>query len=571
MELLVFIGVLLVGSVAFARFNQVPPPYHYWCKRDSRLKTLRAWINVETTRHLVFPPPRANTTSFKYWINRLGYTMVGVGIYLAIMEIPGLLPQMQLIIKNLAPSNDTGMINKALHLLLDAGPVASAFVIAVLLPILPPFKTADLYIRSLLYERASIPAQLFREIWRLKQAEYLVKNETLKKVRENLEAEGFDPADIHFAPDKPTSSSLWTKIALLMHTCSIRAADDRYKTAFSILMDCEENIPSYEKLDARFNAIKSDAKICLTQARLEPTDAIVAREDAFKQNCNDFLTHIYNFLSRVSLHSHYSEEERINGMKDFGFILPDHEQPALPDANDLIMLVLVLSGVLIIPLSLHLGISKALLIGAVVYSAILIPIYLAYRFPAPKSKPPKYRIPDIRLPMASAVSAVLFGIIVIVGYRLLENAFDLRQAWGMYASRYPWSFIHGAVAFLIAWRMQTGTYPDINKLTGLQSLKAWGDLKDGLIILVVSLAVFLILVLPRLKALNAAPDNVPIALVILAIMSFSIGLIVPTWYRARTKVKQHDRRGSPADREHYANEYRSQIQAKPKAFGPKPI
>jgi hypothetical protein len=176
MDLLVLIGVILVALVAFARFNQVPPPYHYWCKRDSPLKTLRAWIKVESTRHVVFPPPRTNTTSFKYWINRLGYTMVGVGIYLAIIEIPYVLSQVQTIIKHLAPTNDTGTINRGVELLLGAWPIASAFVIGVLLPLLPPFKTADRHIRSLLYERASIPAQLFREIWRLKQADYLAKN-----------------------------------------------------------------------------------------------------------------------------------------------------------------------------------------------------------------------------------------------------------------------------------------------------------------------------------------------------------------------------------------------------------
>jgi hypothetical protein len=393
----------------------------------------------------------------------------------------------------------------------------------------------------------------------------------LKKVRENLAADGFDPEDIHYDSNKPTSSSLWTKIALLMHTCSIRAADDRYKTAFSILMDCEENIPSFDKLEARFNAIKSDAKICLKQSRLPPSDATMAREDAFKQNCNDFLTHIYNFLSRVSLHSHYGEEERINGMKDFGFILPARKQAALPDANDLIMLVLVLSGVLIIPLSLFLGISKAVIIGAVVYSAILIPIYLAHQSPALKKKVTKYKIPDIRLPIASALSAMLFGMVVIVTYRLLENAFDLRQAWEMYASRYPWSFIHGTVAFLIAWRMQIGRYPDIDKLQGWQAFKAWGDLKDALIILAVSLTVFMTLVLPRLKALNAAPKNVTITVLVLAMMSFTIGLIVPTWYRAKTKIEQHERRESPADRAQYADEYQTQTIAKTRILGPNPI
>lgn len=562
MEQLVIIGVVLVGLVTFARFNQVPPPYQYWCKRDSLPQTLRSWVKVESTRPFVFPPPRANTTSFKFWINRLGYTMIGVGIYMAIIEIPGLASQIRLIIENLASAKDPDKINKTVAILLDAGPITTAFVIGVLLPLLPPFKTADLYIRSLLYERASIPAQLFRELWRLKQADYVVKDKVLEKVRKGLVASGFDAADIYYEPDRPTSSSLWTKIAVLMHNCSIWATDDRYKTAFSILMDCEENITTYEKLNAQYNALKSDAKVCFRETRLPLTDAAIARENAFQQNCMVFLDNIYKFLGRVSLHSYYSEEERINGMKEIGFLLEECKQFVLPDANDLIMLALVLTGVFIIPLSLLLGISKSLIIGTVVYSAILSPIYLAFRFPALQSKTTKYKIPDIRLPIASAVTAMLFGMVVILTYRYLEHAFDLRQAWEAYSSRYPWGFIHGTVAFLVAWRMQIGSYPDIYKLQGWQIFKAWGNLKDALIFLVVTLAIFMSLVLPKLTALGSAPKSVKGTLIIISMMSFSIGLIVPTWYRARKKVKEFERRRSGAGRKDYINEYQRQVARK---------
>lgn len=553
MDHLVLIGVVLVGLVSFARFNQVPPPYHFWCRRASLAKTVQAWFKLDTPLYLVFPPPRANTTPFKYWINRLGYTMVGVGIYLAIVEIDGLAAQTRLIIESLATDED-GAMSDNVAILLDAGPITSAFVIGVLLPMLPLFKTADLYIRSMLYESASIPAKRFRDVWRLKHADYEVKDEVLDNIRLKLVAEGFDAADIRYEPGSPTSYSLWTKIASLMRTCSIWSIDDCYKTAFSILMDCEENITSFDKLNAQYDALKSEAKTCFKELKLPPSDSTIVRDEAFQMNCKGLLCNIYDFLSRASLHSHYSEEERIKSLRKSGFMLQD-KRKVLPDTNDLIMLILVLSAVLIIPLALFLGISKALIIGTVVYSAILMPIYLVHRYPVLQSKTTRYHLPDIRLPVASAISAMLFGLIVIVCYRFVSNSFNIQLAWDMYASRHPWSFIHGTVAFMIAWRMQTGRYPDVSKQQGWQTIKAWGDLKDAVIISSVNLLVLMVLVIPKLEALGSAPSSVTRTLIILTMMSFCIGFIVPTWYRAKLREKQGERRVSSVDRERYSNKY----------------
>ena len=83
-------------------------------------------------------------------------------IYLILVFIPDILAQVQQII---------AFDNKDMPDLTNAGPlVIAAFVI--FLPKIPAFHWADVKIRSLLYERALIPAQQLREMHRLKMAAY---------------------------------------------------------------------------------------------------------------------------------------------------------------------------------------------------------------------------------------------------------------------------------------------------------------------------------------------------------------------------------------------------------------
>ena len=559
MDELLIIGVIFVGFISFARYDQVPPPSCYWCRRATLPENLRAWFKVESPKHFVFPPPRANTTPFKYWISRAGYTLVGIGIYLAILEIPGLAAEVHAIANAMLVQTENDKLAKTFSVLLDLGPISAAFVIAVLMPMLPPFKTADLYIRSLFYARASIPAQRFRELWRLKEADFSANPETLARVSSSLGAEGFDLADIGYDPLVPSTRSLWTKIAVLMRHCETWAGDDRYKSAFATLMDVDDHTLSFDKLQTGYEALKSDAKVCF-EALKEPADeATAAREEVFRQASKTFLLHLYDFLSRVSLHSHYSEEERIRSMRAIGFALKDKESVPLPDANDLIMLVLVVAGVLIIPLAVVMSISKAIIIGAIVYSAILVPIYIASHFPKLAARTGMHGLPDLLFPSVAGLTAMLIGFVIIMTYRFFDQGMDLSLAWQVYSERYPWTFIHGTIACMIALRMRIGHYPDPSQLQGWQRYRAWGSLRDGVIMLLVAELVLNLLVLPRLAVHGVAPGNPLNSLIILGMLSFTIGFIVPTWYRARRALRQQDRRAPGLDRRKYEVEFREQL------------
>lgn len=553
------LGIVIVAIISFVRYDQVPPPLNFWSKRASFAETLRLWLKAETPKHFVFPPPRANTTPFKYWMSRIGYALVGVGIYLAILEIPMLIGQVTAIVTAMPGVAEYNWDVEQFNALLTAGPVTAAFVIAVILPLLPGFKSADLYIRSQFYEYASIPAQRFREVWRLKEADYSADANVLNRVVTSLSAEGFRSEDLGYDPNTPSTKSLWMKASLLMRHCEIWAAEDRYKTAFGCLIDVDEHTLSFDKLMSRYNALKGDAKMCFQQLHQSPDAVSAEREDAFRQNCKTLLLHFYDFLSRVSLHSHYSEDERIHCMRDIGFHLRDKGAVPLPDANDLIMLVLVLAGVFIIPLSVFMEISKAAIIGAIVYSAILMPIYIAGRCPKLIARRTSHALPDLLFPLVSALCAMLFGFLVIMAYRYAVMGFDFSAAWDAYTKKYPWSFIHGTMAFMIALRMRIGRYPDPTQLQGWQRYRAWGSLRDGMIILAVAELVLSLLVFPQLLELGAAPSDPLRPLVILGMMSFTIGFIVPTWYRARRALRMTDRRASDMDRRKYEDEFRVQL------------
>jgi len=203
-----YIGCLMVVLVTGYRFNLAPPPKPSLPEKIPRqVGTILNWFQFKKgTSSPLFPPPRANTTLFKFWLYRAAFTLFGLLVYLAIYKFPKLADEVQNIINLATRSN--------LPVLKNSGPVVMAFIVSVVFPIIPPFMGADRSLRRILFDRASIPAQQLRERNRLRKADYEARPKVLDVVKKNLQADGFAAQDIVYEAI-PSTRSLWTKISLI--------------------------------------------------------------------------------------------------------------------------------------------------------------------------------------------------------------------------------------------------------------------------------------------------------------------------------------------------------------------
>ena len=534
MEVQELIGTLLVVLVVLQRFNEVPPP------QAEPIAGLPTWLGnplrwfqlKEKPGEALFPPPRANTTIFKFWLFRIAYALIGLSVYLAIYSIPELAQEVQGII-NRVPGTDN-------LILTNAGPVVLAFMVAFLLPKVPPFKGADSAIRRFLYDRASIPAQQLRERNRFKEAPYEVKEDVLGTIRTELETEGFDGSEIYYSQQTPTVQSLWTKASLLMEHMKSWQAKDRYKTAFSVLTQPSGNEHTVDKVKKAYDALKGDAKTCFQAMCQEPDQQETAKREAdFRVNCKALLILIYDLLSRISLHSHYSDHERAKRMGEIGFRLKPRENGPIPDANEMVTLGVIFSFVLVLPLSGNprLGFGGGLTIGCIIYGAVLTPIMIAYWFPR-FAMANRRGIPGIDFVVVCGFVATLLGFTIgLIGFSSGEIEEHVRR----YTTRaYPWASLHALIAMLIAWRIRVATYPDITTLEGLERYKEWGNLRDAAIFVGCVVALMVLFVMPQVAQLSGDPSMAfgwrPI--LISAMLAFAVGFLIPTWHRANWQASE---------------------------------
>jgi hypothetical protein len=466
----------------------------------------------------------------------MAYTFTGLAVYWALYKIPRVAAEVQKII-DLAGGPDTPVLK-------DAGPVVLAFIVAAVFPEIPPFKGADRTVRTILYERACIPAQKLHERNRLKLATYKVDAKELEAVRKNLEAEGFDRRDLVYEGE-PTVRSMWTKISLLIAYIARWQGKDKFKTAFALLRERDSGTLSVDRVTQVYEALKGNAKSCFREMRDHPDEPETeARAQAFRRECKELLMQIYTLLSRVSLKSHFTDRERIKSMAKIGFVLEPDEGGPLPDPNDLVALGLVLGVVLIVPLSARLGAERALMIGVITYTAVLIPILIANRYPEFALNPGR-GTPAVAFPVVSGFVAAAIGMVFAVTWNALHPEsgalIDFANGWSSYASRaYPWSTLHALYAVLIAWRIRTGTYPDPIKLKGVARYREWGNVWDALIFAGCAVALMVLFVRPQLAVLWERPEvasNWRI-LIMPGIVAFALGFFVPTWYRAHMMKKK---------------------------------
>lgn len=563
--LLFLLGSLVVVLVAISRFNdplRLPPKSPD--NMPSWAHTVRNWFkwNPHTTAAL-YRPARANTTLFKYRLYQLIYAVIAFSVYWLFVQQPVILNSVNKIIQGLAGvAGGIPGVPSDIPYVGEAGPLLIAAFVLLVLPNVPPFKGADASIRRALYRHASIPAQQLREMNRLSDARYEPPQTALETVRTELVAEGFLPNDIVYDPHNPTTQSLWTKCALLIRQVRSLEAEDNYKTAFSVLLEPETDQRSVEAVKAHYDALFGDAKACFTALRSPSATAqneVEKRNETFRVHCKELLELIYSLLSRVSLHAHYGERERVEELGKLGFKL--RRNNALPDANEVIALIVVLGAVLVFPLSRIMGVVGAVMIGGIMVTAVLTPIILAYVCPRLAQLRGSHA-PAIAFPVAAGIIAWLMGgiIITVAGFFTPPTEGCPYSGLARYSNcSYPWSLLHAGISTLIAWRMRVGTYPAAVLISGFRRYRVWGSIGDSAIFLIVMLALLVFAVKPMLRDLGRDFEGIQFVMLMLRIglVASIIGFFVPTWYRAQQAHRSGERRGDLLKRKRFEAELKN--------------
>jgi hypothetical protein len=546
-----FSGLALIFFYAMGQFNKLPPAAPIDGQQKSNLlTTVRQWFQYkELPPPLISPPARANTTAFKYWLYRCAYALIWMLVYTLVMRVPGIREAIPAIIQIVTRSPDLYNLN------LTNGLVA-AFVIITLTRI-PPIKGADATIRMAMYERASIPAQQLGFQYLLRGAPYEPDVGILQKVRKAAAVDDFAILDFELDPE-PTTRSLWTKICVLVAHIEIWGKNDRYKTAMALLRDPGSETLSADRVRKDYEALKSDARMCLAELRHRPdAQETRLRNEQFRRDCKAMLEAIYSLLTRVALRSHYGYFDAVTAAREIGFEIEGAVAP-LPDKNDIVALCMMLFFVTTVPLAYRLGISHAMSITGIYLMAVLTPIYIAAEFPRLLKK--KHGgMPPLAFPLAAGIIAGL----LTAGASLMINSIctgnqcpqvlALNQGLDhLLHNSYPWVILVCSLSALLSVLMLIGEYPDHEYLDGYARYRRWGNLRDAGLLSMGILALMAFYVVPQLHQL--APEYFTEALFWRApgltlrpvVTSLFIGFFVPTWYRGNALRTRNDRRLYPS-------------------------
>ena len=483
----------------------------------------------------IFPPPRANTTILRFWFYRTVYCGVAVGLFVGATEIPGVRQGIDTVIAALA----SDILPAALSVS-DLSPIALAIVLSLLVCYLPPFSSAENALRGVLYEHAHIPAELDSLMQRLRIAGFTPNAETEERVRNDLAADGFDPALLHYDTEAPTLESRWMKAAVLMDEIGQWRARRKFRTAFAAPTEVDRKVRSFDKLTHTFNALREgDAHLCLAVKRPEMTDdERVQLEARFRRDVKVLLWSIYAMLGRISLLAHIEECERVRDLNAMGFALEPRRSPPVPQLADLVALAALLIIVWMVPMSTRLGVERAATIGLIIYLTVLSPALLAYFVP-------KFgRICDGRPFVRLVAFALSAGALAVVASLAVNTAVSgssdpLGEVEIIWTTRGHWLLVCFAMAALLAWRFGSSGYPDPVGLKGWQRYRCWADLTDGVIVGGVVLAILAFHALPAQAELSRDPSIAadPLRLAVGGTLCFLVGFFVPTWYRGRRAKK----------------------------------
>lgn len=250
------------------------------------------------------------------------------------------------------------------------------------------------------------------------------------------------------------------------------------------------------------------------------------------------LERLYDVLSRVSLHAHFTETQRVESFRGLGFRLGRADPFPTLDLNDILTLgLLVLLAFTPLLGREDITLRRISAWAAASLVAALIPILLARRYPRLVTSASHRTLPLVFPMLAGLLAAAAGAVISILNEALADPTaryFGLAAGWEKFATQiYPWKTLQFVLGFAIAALTRPRTYPDVALLTGACRYRSFGSLRDAAIVAGAMTAALALVVVPMLGRIRGKPFpadwlNYGTSMLIGAVLGF----FVPTWYRA---------------------------------------
>jgi hypothetical protein len=481
---------------------------------------------------------RSTTTWLRYHLAASMY----LGVGLVLFALLAAYHPFQTALKHLLPTLGDELAAKMAGQI--SPPLLAALCLTVLLPKVPYLSDVDAWIRQELQHMAAIPFEARRVSAELRRAAFTVPDDIRARVSEDLLAGDFRKEDLAFE-ESPSVQHLWTKIAVLVRHLDGLEADHRF-AAFMAGYAAE-----LASIRATYAMLSPKARKCFRLSRdLPPNEdperprvADAAREyrDEFAEQARDLLTRTYDFLARGVLQCRHSYVARGALLRSLGFDVTIWPPPLT--LNQHVTLFLVLLGVLILgftvaelfayELRADFGdvVTRSLRIAVLYSVAIMCAVYRPRHLTLARRDDRGFRPAAWYVLIgALAVAVVLPVNVMIKALANVEHVMALASSDSVanvakdVAQKYPWLLMTFLTAAGTAYLADNRPGPRLTKAT-----LRWVEGGALAVVAVVGAAV----VWHWLGQTGGRPINANLGLHLVraGLLGFTIGCLIPTWYR----------------------------------------
>lgn len=292
-----------------------------------------AWFRYDTPQGV-----RADTTWGKFFLGRVAYLAIALGVFAAIAHSPRVLEPLVFkpLLRRLNPETTTPELNGAGD---SSVWLVSALMLVILLSETPVLARVDRAIRAYFHRVASIPRERRHWIDRLTRAQLRDHDDARERLAARFhQSEGaLRPEDASFTTDGSVRY-LWTRATVLIDQLERLATDRRYS---GYLRNGE-----LAALKERYQRIQVNAVACLELQRSNPDDRAVellGRE--VLEQVRRLLADLHALAAGLVLSCGRTEAQRRLCAESLGLALKISDAPAPPDIHAVLWLLVLLLAV----------------------------------------------------------------------------------------------------------------------------------------------------------------------------------------------------------------------------------
>ncbi len=426
-----------------------------------------------------------------------------------------------------------------------SSPLVMALLMTVLLAKLPVLSNVDSWILEQLQNMAAIPHEVRRLTAELRKQSPDLDAANQAEVRRRLLSDGFDQLDIRFDPGHEPAQ-IWCRVTALLLKMEGWESDRR------MVMYMQSYSQHLNRIRERHTALVPTARTCFKLVRQSAAadegdkarEAVQRYAEAFTGQLDALNRDLLEFISRGILASEMTDSGRIARLALLGFTL---EATATElTVNQLLSLFGLVAIVVLISYALLIGtggatqgiqFARALTIALIFSIAVASVVIPRQRWRIARWSPGGHR------PVLFYIVAGLMAVVITQAISLAFScilARDLSDGWLRYRFTYPWLVVTFATSVMTAclidnppnprfsknsWRLVEGMIGAVVLILAAMVTHTW--LSERVEFLGVDVADRLEFYLPP-RGLVLAPA---------AVIGFSIGFLVPAWFRVAPTTK----------------------------------